>query len=335
MVDLIRTLFPFFPRDYGRYRTTVNSFDEIVRLIARDNGVVDVYVSVYDRDLHIDKVVWDIDSKGPNGLSAALEQAKRLYEKLRSKGIPSVPVFSGKKGFHIYALFQPVVLDYFTASDLIKNVQEQFILQAKVTLADDHLIGNPSALIRVPNTLNKTRYCVPLPEDFLDWTILDVLEYALRPHDLDLNFGYRPDIKDFYNPEISYPVGRPVTLEKTNPPRTNAKALSALIRPCVFDILVNFSEPPHFARAELVTELNALGYDPDSIVETIKSLNWSDFDESITRKYVEKYVNYLPYSCRRLRQMGIICRAGCRWRYFWKKEEVKDWKEYERKQIAK
>lgn len=321
-MNVLETLFPFFPREYGKYRKTVYSMDHLAKLIDRDNGLDDVYVSVYDKALNIDKVVWDIDSDSPSKLSLALEEAKRLYEKITSSGIPCVPVFSGKKGFHIYALFQPLQLDVFTASELIKNVQEQFIIRTKTTLADNHLIGNTSALIRVPNTLNESRFCVPLPEDFLDWTVDKVLDYALKPRNLIFKFNYRPNIKDFYDPEIFYPTGKPITLEPVDSVPSNPKSLKYLIRPCIFVTITNVREPPHFARAELVTELNALGYSIDDIVEIIKNLNFADFDEKITRKYVEKYVKYIPYSCRRLKSMGVNCMPDCRWRYFWKKEKL-------------
>jgi len=321
-MDITKLLFSFFPREYGRYRQVVTNYDDLVKLINRDNGLMDVYVSVYDKNLHIDKVIWDIDSRTPSGLNVALEEAKRLYNLLMSKGIPTLPVFSGKKGFHIYAFFRPLQLNVVTASELIRNIQEQFIIQAKVRLADSHLIGNVSALIRVPNTLNWTRFCVPLPDKFVNWSITDILNYALEPHNgIEIN-GYRPDIRDFYNPEIMYPTGKPATFidEKSVIPSNVKELLRYLLRPCIFALVTNIREPPHFARVELVTELSALGYNVDELVEIIKRLNWADFDESITRKYVEKYVNYIPYSCRRLRYMGVRCPEDCHWHYFWKKE---------------
>jgi len=318
-------LFPFFPREYGRYRRTIYDQEQMLKLAERDNGITDVYVSVYDKNLHLDKVVWDIDAKTPSLLPVALDEAKRFYKAILGQGIPVIVNFSGKKGFHVYALFRPEQMDYYTAAELIRNIQEQFVLKVKSRLTDSHLIGNPSALIRLPNTLNGSRFCVPLPEDFVNWSITKILDYALRPHDLDENFVvHRPPIKDFYNPELFYPTGKPITLNLPGRviPENIKTFLKNLIRPCIYQLVIGLPNPPHFARVELTTELYALGYQVDEIVEIIRKLKWIDFDEKITRKYVEKYVNYIPYSCRRLKAMGVSCDNGCHWRYFWKKERL-------------
>lgn len=321
---IYQVLFPSFPREYGRYRQLVYTSEEMLKLAKRDNGITDVYVGVYDKNLNIDKVVWDIDSGFASQLPKALEEAKNLFFVLTNQGIPSIVNFSGKKGFHVYALFEPEKMDYYTGSEIIKNIQMQFLTEAKLELADNHLIGNISALIRLPNTINNSRFCVPLPDDFVNWHISDVLKFSLKKHNLDKQISYRPLIKDFYKAELFYsnpnPIEKPVALDMLGRLPENINAfLKDLIRPCIYKLVTNLPNPPHFARVDLVTELHALGYKPEEIAQIVQNLKWIDYNKDTTMKNVEKYINYIPFSCKRLRAMGVKCNDGCFWNYWWSK----------------
>lgn len=320
---IIKTLFPLFPRTYGKYRKIIKSPDNLITQIKRENGLKDIFISIYDKNLIIDKIIFDIDASKPSDLQKALSQAKSLYDALTSEGIPSIPIFSGKKGFHIYALFSPIKVDYFTCGDLIRNVQEYFLSKKNITMADPHLIGNSNALIRIPNTLNKSRYCIPLPN--LDLSIYDILNLSLSTQPFPFSLSDRPDIREFYDPSRSpTPInnGESLNVSSNIVPENIKTFLKTLIRPCVFESITNNREPPHFCRAELVTELRSLGYKPESITKIIEKLRWADFDLNTTKKYVEKYQKYLPYSCRKLKSMGIRCLENCHWQYFWIENKV-------------
>lgn len=305
-------LFPFYPREYGIYRERVNTLSEFSKRVALDNGIKDVYVSVYDLSCTIDKVVFDIDSVF---LTEALKEARKLYQNLAEFSIPTIPIFSGRKGFHIYALLEP-----WKPSDLVTAKEALRILSKKFTngfrFVDPHLVGNVAALIRVPNTQHQRGiYCTYLRPEELD-SLDNVLKFCRSSRSVIYDLPQRPKISELIEiPQVENKISR---FRNETFPRNKLSASLAknILRPCLYEAILK-PNPPHIIRIELVSELLALDYSEEDVVAFIKSLNWQDFNEEITAKQVHQIYSreYLPFSCNKLRE--VVSCSECGWRYWW------------------
>lgn len=125
-------LFSIFPREVGipqfkPVRRVVHRQKELDQFIDQYNGLGDVYTSVYDNSLLIDKVFFDFDGV------YAFEFARKFANWLYIKGISYIPVITGKKGFHIYPLIYPQHLhtDERKQKAIIQMAQEFLIDRSK------------------------------------------------------------------------------------------------------------------------------------------------------------------------------------------------------------
>jgi len=244
-------------------------------------------VSLYDLSLTIDKVFFDFDS---TSLQHVFDEVKLFIKKLNDYNLQYIPVFSGQKGFHIYVLMKPWrPPNTETARAVLRDIQVK--LAGSFTTADRHVFGDVRRLVRFPNTLNKTNYCVPLPYDFTSWTIEEIIRYAKEPHNIDYNIRDIPGIEAFIDEVHDYigeDTGKLTPLHDfyDMPPRLHL--IKELIRPCVFEAVTTDPEPPHIVRMALVTELMYYGWSRDSIYELIKSLKWRDFDPKTTKYQIDQ-----------------------------------------------
>lgn len=313
----VEELFYKFPREVGYRRVVVNNKSELLHYVELANGVKPVYVSLYDLGLTIDKVFFDFDS---TSLQHVFDEVKLFIKKLNDYNLPYIPVFSGQKGFHVYVLMKPWrPPNTETARAILRDIQVK--LAGSFTTADRHVFGDVRRLVRFPNTLNKTNYCVPLPYDFTSWTIEEIIRYAKEPHTIDYNIRDIPGIEAFVDEVhdyISEDTGKLTPLHDFHdmPPRLHL--IKELIRPCVFEAVTTDPEPPHIVRMALVTELMYYGWSGDSIYELIRLLNWRDFDPKITKYQIDQIFRhrYLPPSCNKLRHF-VRC-TNCGWVYFYR-----------------
>ena len=185
-------LFNQFPRDvsipnifkkgsfYRKQVTCKRDFQRYLNLMIGSS--IGTYTSIYDvnESLLIDKVVFDLDSKD---LDEAFVDVGILCSRLYDKNISYLVIFSGKKGFHVYGLVKPIKLPRDIAGYYLANLQRS--LTNGLETVDTHLIGNVSAMIRVPNTLNGSRYCTPLPFEFPKMSIEEILDYSKTQHSIN------------------------------------------------------------------------------------------------------------------------------------------------------
>lgn len=314
-------LFSRFPREVGDpWRILVRNVREMERFVATRNGVRDVYVSIYAFDLVIDKVWVEFDSED---LNKALLEAKELASRLRKSKLPFIPVFSGRKGFHFYILLKPWRSPSVeTAKALLLDFQEN--LTDGLETVDRHGFGDVRRMVRVPNTLNGSRYCTYLPLEFVRWEMGDILKYAERRHNHEYALRIEKSILDLSslrpNPTD---VGCGLRNKTKLPANGNGtyEFLVNIVRPCIAESAVS-SNPPHIVRVDLVSELIWLGYGPEEVCSFISGLKWEDYDPNITRYHVQQIAShrYLPVSCRKLRWY-VNC-TQCGWRYFWRDVNV-------------
>jgi len=309
----VEELFNRFPREVSFKRNVVYNRDEFMKYVQLNNGINGVYTSLYDLNLHIDKIFFDLDNED---LNKAKEDAKALMGRLNEYNLPYIFLFSGRKGFHVYiptsSWKSPNVE---TARYVLKTIQSS--LSEGIKSVDSHVIGDVRRLVRVPNTLNKNNYCVPLPEDFVRWSVSRIIDYAKTPHDID--YDVKPvDIRKVVDFDFDY---KPHDIDYNIPNKwelpSSFRLVIPLIRPCIAKTLIEDKEPPHMVRVDFVTELMWLGFNQEQVFHVIRELGWKDFNPQITRSQIRQIFErkYLPPSCSRLKDF-VHC-SNCGWFYFW------------------
>jgi hypothetical protein len=308
-------LFNRFPREVDYPRKVVYNANELKRFVELTNGIKAVYVALYDVTYTIDKVFFDFDS---TDLRLAFDDVKTFIKRLEQFNYPFIPVFSGRKGFHIYVLMRPwTPPNVETAKAVLRDIQHS--LAGDLVTCDRQVFGDIKRLARYPNTLNKSNYCVPLPYEFTNWSVGQIIDYAKSPKSIDYDITNVPSIDAFIDNIHEYtdepgelrplhdPVDMPPSLQLVKP----------LIRPCVFEAVTTDPEPPHIVRVALVTELMYYGWSKESVHELIRRLRWRDYDNKVTKYQIDQIYRkkYLPPSCHKLRHF-VRC-TNCGWIYFY------------------
>lgn len=295
----IYDLYNRFPREAGIYRKVVNSMEELLQ---------HKYTSLYSLDGIIDKAFIDFDS--PN-LQEAYIDIRMATVRVNELKLPYIPIFSGRKGFHLYVLFKPwKPSNTETAKAFLRTLQNY--IAGGLRTADRTVFADVRRIVRIPNTLNNTRFCVPLPS--LEMSLSEVLDWATEPRDVEYYIPELPEISSIpiechYHSEFK-------PLDCTTP--ATFKLISRLIRTCVAEVLATDPEPPHLIRLNFVAELMWLGYKESEVLKIIEELRWLDYNQKSTEYYVHHIYSrkYNPLSCSRLREIGVRC-TNCGWRYWW------------------
>jgi len=311
----VNDLFRKFPRCVGLYGDLVYSEEELNRYVEVSNGVRDTYVCLYDTKCIIDKIFLDIDSYF---LDKSFEAVKKIVKRLESMNIPYIPVFSGKKGFHIYIPTTDwVPPNIETAKVVLRDVQES--IAGDVKEVDKHVFGDVKRKVRYPNTLNGNNYATPLPLDFTSMSLSDIVDYAKTPH--DITYDVKPiNLLKLTDVELNFREYEDVDVQSKYDAPVSVLSVLRLLRPCVADVLLKDKEPPHLLRVDLVAELRFLGFTEEQVVNFIRLLGWQDFDEKITRYQVSQIFRrgYLPLTCRRLQDFVEHRKClGCNYFYWW------------------
>lgn len=316
---ITRRLFSPFDREVGNpKRKRIYSLSDFIFFVERNNGIRDCYVSLYAMNGVIDKIFFDLDSD--SGLSGCLEDARRLYSWMVDEGYDVIPVLSGKKGFHFYLLLKP--MKYPDSKLLLRRATYGILCEVfgtgegkiKTASVDPHPIGDVRRMVRIPNTLRPPEnltWCTYLPSDWLDMDVLELIEHMKSPHVYDYPLdGKRPTLYDFPEPPVDVTEWRPVG--KTTPIRVKGHTiLQNVLRPCLYRHLVGDPEPPHVVRVAATIDLLNF-FTEEEIFEMYKSLGWRDWDPDITRYQIRSCKGLKPYSCKKLRQLGIpeVCCVG-------------------------
>lgn len=283
-------LFGTFPRDMrGKYgRVVVENQKKMFERMQQGMN----HISVYDLNFLIDKVVIDIDS---NSVEKSFQSTIEVIERIENEGADYVPVFSGRRGFHIYILtekFQPPNKP--TGNVVIRKAQEYF--SEGVDHIDTQFLGDVRHMLRLPNTCREDTNCLCtyLPKEFVDWTPEDVVVWSKEMHSVDYSLERNIDVRKYITKEAedikSFRINPP-DLDQHPIPENIKGFLERLIRPSIFKRAVEGSSPGHMVRTEFVAELSALGYDAEHILAIISRLGWSNYDERTTWYHIDKIVN--------------------------------------------
>ena len=167
-------LFKPFNREVANpARQRCRTLKDLQDFVALNNGVArDVFTSVYDRKLTIDKVFIDLD--GPLCMFAL----RKLLNYFWCIGEEPLVPFSGSKGFHIYLPLIPEPrakardLEHATLSILWEaGVIDYVGGHSSGMPVDSTTIGDVRQLCRIPNTLrppSNDYWCTWMPEVFLE-----------------------------------------------------------------------------------------------------------------------------------------------------------------------
>jgi len=334
-IDIVNLLYNQFPRDiaipnsFGTnnfYRKEVTCMRDFQQYITTISGIGGAYTSIYDNTNYplIDKIVFDLDS---NNLTKSLKDTKILSNRLHKKEITTFVIFSGRKGYHVYGLLKPTRLSRDVAGYYLINLQRE--LSKGLKTIDSHLIGNSRGMIRIINTLNKGRYCTPLPPTFHDWSIKKILEWSKTPHVLEFEVLKYQAIEKIVG-EIGTGVKEykesniPSDIRIDNLPPL--EDLHLFIRPCVLEEMLHPIRkdrgPYHITRISFVSELMFLGYTKKQVLDIFRMIHIKypipDFNEEKTAYQISKlYENKIkPYGCVKLKEQGLPC-TDCGHKYWW------------------
>jgi len=303
--ETTQLLFGTFPREVHRWRKVVNNLEELEKEIR--SGAKDI--AIYDKTLTIDKILLEIDAKS---VEEAFVSTCKLIDRANEEKVNYIPVFSGRRGFHIYLLFNPIrPPNIETGRYILEAAQRYFSLG--VDNIDKQIVGDIRHLIRIPNTHHERSgcYCTYLPLNFTSWDPSEVVDWAKEPHEISYTFKDNgAELGDYIN-IIGKPQKESFDLKETVLPQHKIptdvrEMLRGLIRPCLVDEIFG-GNPNHRIRTELAIELKLLGYGPDSIVEIISRLGWSNFNRSATEYHVRRICegDLKPMSNRTLRSVGL------------------------------
>ena len=332
MIDDPRLMELFYPfnRSVGLYRSPIQTYEQFREYIDRNNGIRDCFASVYSSDGYIDKIFFDIDSK--THFSSVRDSAVMLYQHLTSKGYRCIPVFSGRKGFHIHLLLKREQYDsQAKAKSLLKSasisiIADAFGIEVSKLLngelsryVDPTTIGDVSRIMRIPNTLRPPQndlWCVPLPESFPSMSESELTKYAKEPHILDYTNQERPRLKDLASSVIDKIDIKEQHKAFVNP----GVACDALVvddvvkhvvRPCLYN-RIHDANPSHTVRLAMSADMLNLGYSQEQVVDYFSRLGWVDFNRRRTADAVKQCSGLNSYSCKTLRLNNIpkVCCLG-------------------------
>lgn len=310
----IRLFTPFYREVADPRRRVIHTLGEFSRFVEKNNGVRDCFTSVYPLSGEIDRIFFDLDGKN------ALVDAKRMYEWLIEREYVVVMIASGKKGFHFHIMLRP--RKYGDEGKELLLHASLHILQSifgdgkRGISIDPHPIGDVRRICRIPNTLRPPEnfnWCTYLPQkEFLDMNEVDVAMHIKHPHHYDHDFrGKLPELTDFPKPEnfkvkMWAPIGNRIPIV----PREGNIFLRNVLRPCLYRHMIG-EEPRDDVRAAATVDLLQF-FSPSEILIAYSQLGWRDWNPDKTRYRIEHLKGLRPYSCKRLRELGIpeVCCLG-------------------------
>jgi len=344
MNKLTKQLFPNFPREIAfPWRKTVYSLLEFKREVQNNQGINDIYTSIYGSNFLINKLFFDLDYGDD-----VLGDAKKIVNFCNEQGYQSIPIVSGKKGYHIYIIVKPQIhkekskINLLTAHySILNSVFGEFkrqmhtlksgktvsILRTKDRIIgpDPQICGDVRRIARVPNTLRppeNINYCTYLPPDeFLDMSNDDVMIHKKSPHSYKTRIDYRnaPNLTDF-----KYEFDEMPNFDKWTPIESNKELvvfgnpssyLKGLLRPCLYRHMITIHPADTIRFASTLDLLTYTDLTPKEITSLYSVLGWEDFDREKTYnkiKNIQQNVlsgRYKPWPCQKLVSMNIprIC----------------------------
>ena len=262
-----------------------------------------------------------------------LEQTQRLHQYLLKQDIEHGVWYSGG-GFHIWvALDKPYIPSSGAQVSAVKEagmtLVNDWIHKLDLYCSDPAVPFDTSGLIRIPNSYNAKRgyWSIPLTsEELNNHDIWSIMELALEPRSGKYTYGEKGAVLD-----VKKPSEREAIFKHSSPivdiPTMSMDGIKIL--PCLSASACQVgSNPSHDARVQLVKylakrlrnffpldkiESGLIEKHTEQIVAFIKTLDWADFDEGVTRYQVSTIMTKdYPQTCSMLFKKGH-CLGKCRY----------------------
>jgi len=328
-----------FPREIGLKRALVNQkpvYENYVRKLGRLSSC---YTSLYAfknvdeegkpdyRTAIIDRAWWDFDA----GERGGIELVKQDVAKLIGRLVGDVRLVATGRGFHIHQIFSESVVG--EEYRLPLEHYQRRMARGLVTLDG---VGFPEKMTRIPSTYNpkRNRWAV----------IIDAQEFAKNPEnyhipttpspkyehldpfgdcDTENGFDFVSWVADYKPIKDDYTVVESVELEEGF-----LNAGTVPLMPCLAHA-VNQDNPPHHVRVALVQHMADTLRDfadpqaispeqkkliEDEIFDYIKSLHWSNWNPTVSRKGIKTTMKYKRTPSCAWFVARNMCAGKC-WRY--------------------
>ena len=312
-------------------RHQVYTVKEIESFIRNTEGKNDqIFISLYPSNFLVDKLYHDCDYG-----SCVFEDFVSLFEYSLKNKLNPIPIITGLKGsrkeprYHLYNRLTPkiygpdaklllykatyrILTDVFgEISEVIENQHRHFRTKERIISPDPCVVGDLKRLVRIPQTeriSNPRTFCTYLPYDFTSWSQRELLKWCFEKHvvcypKIESRLFLTDSCFSFEFSDMKHIIKEHKPFIKTKE-LSSTKLIKPLLRPCVWNQISKI-HPDHLTRVIATVDLFSLGFNEDEIVDYFSKLGWQDFDESVTRHYIGYCKRYKPYSCSKLRGLGI------------------------------
>ena len=341
------------------FRKIVRNDADLERYWAGKNVVSNAYMTVYGyrgtilphnnrvdlRTPIVRHFVMDFDPKNFRKRNSpdvnpevALEQTMRLHHYLTDEDIMHSIWYSGG-GFHVWVnldkAYVPGSGNHLSAirEAGMKQINE-WIHQLDLFCSDPAVPFDTSGMIRIPNSYNAKRglWSIPLASVDMEQGLGYIMEKAITPSNGMISYGNQGVVLDIKETDkksqIFNPNSKPIDL-----PTVSMDGITIL--PCLNSEACRVgSNPSHDARVQLVKYLSkrlrnfnplhvidqeSIEVHTEQIIDFIKTLQWADFNEGITRYQVSTIMHTdYPQTCEMLYKKGM-CLGKCK---YWDKTGV-------------
>lgn len=278
-----------FPREITLTRVVASSLQQYLMYLRRGwSG--HCYTSVYslpqiERGI-VDTVYFEIDAPT---IDMAKRSAEILERALDEKGLAYRKYFSGRRGFHYYLDFDPVVLSN------PSGAMSQFVGTLPEVM-DPNCIGRVRQLARVPYTRHPKT-------GLMSFRVYDRFSFseALRPELRDDGPVDNPDL-----PGILRSFDEEVAERKET--RHYGSTRLEYFPPCIISALRELNSTgylTHQKRLHLASFLLMVGWDVEDVIDVFRVAD--DFKEKYTRYQVERlaHTHAKCFSCRKAATEGV------------------------------
>lgn len=338
---MYRLLYP------GKRRIIVKKGESAIKKVVDDASIIselaakydtaDIYISAYamDSDM-IDRVLFDIDvGYEEKQIEVAYKQMKILVSRLENLGVKPLVLFTGGRGFHIYAFCEPVVLE--RPREALRKFAEKIAGDLNIDMC---VTVGINRVIRAPYTRHsRTKlFCIPVDPD---WSLEEILKRSRSPEmieDLEIDRSrvlseilLKLDAECRQQPRYEYALApRPkggylklpcVRLIFTHPLPPGARCIEAAKLIALAYYLDHGTSEGFEVYAELFASRQKVGHDLkfDEVYGWMRTLErWKDLYWSCSevRKWLKEW------------QLPIPCKKNCP--YLIAEREYKEQEEYRR-----
>jgi len=297
------------PRELGDpARFYAESPDALLDFIRDADGKAPIFQSVNHYSAPntvstLDKLFFDFDSK--SDIDKAWAEAWDFADRLRQfYEVGALLVFSGSKGFHLYAwLRRPVgrVLSQQHLKALYGELQRMILGNTAYETLDRAVLGDVKRLARVPYSTHQGsgQLCVPVDHARRPVLIMSGFTAVYREH------GIPEKVVETAARHVTDAILDEERRRRLAERRPRRFSDDGTLRPCMAEIMKARSvhDPAHKLMGALVLELKfRLGWNKERIVAAFSHM--LDYEPSETKRQVDSWWDKMPFRCPTIELLG-------------------------------